>query len=169
MAGALKRLFSEILEPEVPWVDHIETLISRALGGGSRDWKEPDPWFIGRDIFAPKKSGLGAGWIVVWGDTSGSRGDDEIASNLAELAGILDDVTPQRITVIWCDAAIDYIDEVTEAGDLAHIKARGTAGGGGTSVQPVMDWINEQNMDTPDLFIGFTDGYVTFPRSRSSR
>lgn len=163
MAAALKRMFQDILEPEIPWIEHIETLINRTVGGGSHDWKRPDEWFIGRDIFQPHKSGLGAGWIVVWGDTSGSRSVSEITSNMAELAGILDDVQPERLTVVWCDAAIDYIDEITDPIDLAHIKSRGTAGGGGTSMMPVLDWIKEQNFETPDLFIGFTDGYVLFP------
>lgn len=163
MAAALKRFFEEILEPEVPWLDHIETLINRAVGGGGHNWNHPDEWFIGRDIYQPHKAGRGAGWIVVWGDTSGSRSNVELASNMAELAGILDDVNPQRLTVLWCDAAIDYVDEISDPMDLAAIKARGTKGGGGTSVQPVFDWI-KNHFDTPDLFIGFTDGYVSFPR-----
>lgn len=163
MAASMKRMFQEILEPEVPWIDYIQTLIQRATGGGSHNWKEPDPWFIGRDIYQPKRSGVGAGWIVIWGDTSGSRSDAELASNMAELAGIMDDVTPQRLTVLWCDAAIDYIDEIDDPMDLAKIKSRGTGGGGGTSMQPVLDWIDNQ-MEVPDLFIGFTDGYVTFPK-----
>lgn len=162
MAGALKRMFQSILEPEVNWIDHIQTLMNRVVGDGGYDWTQPDPWFAVLDIYSPTPTGRGAGWIVVWGDTSGSRDDREIASNLAELAGMLDDVQPQRLTVLWCDAAIDYVDEITDPMDLAHIQARGTSGGGGTSVDPVMDWINEQG-DTPDLFIGFTDGYVSFP------
>jgi len=103
----------------------------------------------------------------VWGDTSGSRSDQEITSNLAELAGILDSVHPKRLTVIWCDAAIDYIDEVEDPMDLQNIKARGLAGGGGTSMMPVLDWIANE-FETPDLFIAFTDGAVTFPRREPS-
>ena len=162
IGAGLKRMFQEILEPEVAWTDYIETLIKRVCGGGDHNWKEPDEWFIGRDIFQPKKAGTGAGWIVVYGDTSGSRSDSELASNMAELAGMLDDVQPQRITVLWCDAKVDFIDEIEDACDLAKIKARGTGGGGGTSMMPVLEWIENQ-MEVPDLFIGFTDGYVDFP------
>lgn len=162
MSAALKRMFQTILEPEVPWIDHIHTLINRTVGDGGYDWTQPDEWFSVLDIYSPKPTGRGAGWIVVWGDTSGSRSDQELASNMAELAGILDDVQPQRLTVLWCDAAIDYIDEIDDPMDLANIQARGTKGGGGTSMQPVLDWIDEQG-DTPDLYIGFTDGFVSFP------
>jgi predicted metal-dependent peptidase len=162
MAGALKRMFQEILEPEVPWIDHIQTLINRVTGDGGYDWTIPDPWLAVLDIYQPSSTGRGAGWIVVWGDTSGSRNDAEIASNLGELAGILDDVMPERLTVLWCDAAVHYIDEIADPMDLLAIKARGTGGKGGTSVHPVLEWIDEQG-ETPDLFIGFTDGYVAFP------
>ncbi len=81
---------------------------------------------------------------------------------MAELAGIMEDVNPQRLTVLWCDAKVHYVDELTDPMDLAHIQARGTGGHGGTSMQPVLDWIAEQD-EVPDLFIGFTDGYVSFP------
>lgn len=162
LPGGMSRLFQSLLEPEVYWLDYIETLIQRHTGSGCRDWREPDPWFIGRDIYLPKKTGYGAGWIVIWGDTSGSRNDAEITSNLAELQGILEDVNPKRLTVLWCDANIDYVDEIEDPSDLAGIQARGSGGGGGTDFQPVLDWIGEQG-ETPELFIGFTDGYVSYP------
>lgn len=161
MPGALKRLFKEILEPEVSWLDHIQTMINRAVGDGGYDWQQPDPWLAVHDIYSPKPTGHGAGWIVIWGDTSGSRSDLELQSNMRELAGMLEDVQPERLTVIWCDAEIGHVDEITDVMDLEAIKARGVSGGGGTEMGPVLDWIEKEG--TPDLFIGFTDGYVDFP------
>lgn len=164
MAGALKRMFQTILEPEVPWIDHIETLINRTVGDGGIDWSQPHPYWGAYDFFVPGETGKGAGWIVVWGDTSGSRNDAELASNMAELAGIMEAVNPERLTVLWCDADINNVDELTDPADLAHIQARGTGGGGGTDYEPVIDWIRDNgNGAVPDLFVGFTDGYVSFP------
>lgn len=164
MAASLKRMFKQLLEPEVPWIDHIETLINRVCGDGGYDWTTPDPWMAVHEFFSPSPTGHGAGWIVIWGDTSGSRSDQELASNMAELGGIMEAVNPQRLTVLWCDADIDYIDELTDPMDLAKVQARGAGGGGGTSYQPVLDWIKKNGEGDPDLFIGFTDGYVTFPK-----
>lgn len=163
MAGALKRMFETILEPEINWVDHIQTLINRVCGDGGYDWTHPDEWFSVLDIYSPKPTGTGAGHIVVWGDTSGSRSDSELASNMAELSGMLSDVNPARLTVLWCDARIAFIDEIEDPMDLEHIKARGTGGRGGTSIQPVIDWIAQLD-EPPDLLIAFTDGYVDFPK-----
>lgn len=165
MAAALKRMFQKILEPEVDWRDHIATIINRITGTGGWNWKQPDEWWTPHDFYSPRRSGRGAGWIVVWGDTSGSRGDDELASNMGELAGILEDLRPARLTVVWCDAAPSYIDELSDAGDLKGIQARGVGGGGGTDQEPVFKWMADQP-DKPDLYIGFTDGFVDFPKKQ---
>lgn len=163
--GALNRFFNEILEPIVPWTDHIRGIFNRKVGTGSWNWKKPDRRFIVQDIYLPSRSGNGAGWIVCWGDTSGSIGEDEMCRYMAELGAIIDDCQPKRITVLWCDDTIHKIDEIEEAIDLETIKHAGTqGGGGGTDVHPVFDWISEHN-DAPEVFIGFTDGHVRFPKN----
>jgi predicted metal-dependent peptidase len=161
--GSMKHMFDEILEPKVNWVDHIETMCKRLLGTGSYNWKKPDRRFIGRDLWLPGRGGEGAGWLVIWGDTSGSIGDDQLNKYLGELKGMLEDVKPRRLTVIWCDAKIEYVDELTDMADLDKVKARGTGGRGGTSVRPVFDWISENRDGPPDMFIGMTDGEFSWP------
>lgn len=162
-SGALNRMFEQMLNPVVPWTEHIRGIFNRKVGSGSYNWKRPDRRFIVRDIHMPSRSGNGAGWIVCWGDTSGSIGQDELCKYLAELGSIVEDCAPQRITVVWCDADIHKIDEIEEASDLETIKHAGTGGGGGgTDCTPVFDWIAEHT-EKPEVFIGFTDGYVDFP------
>lgn len=162
--GSLNRFFEKVLNPVVPWTDHIRGIFNRKVGSGSYNWKKPDRRLIMRDIFMPSRSGNGAGWIVCWGDTSGSIGKAELCSYMAELASIVDDCKPTRITVLWCDDEVHKVDEIEEAGDLETIKHAGTqGGGGGTSVHPVLEWIDAQGGERPEVFIGFTDGCVTFP------
>jgi predicted metal-dependent peptidase len=168
MAGALKRMFKDILEPEVPWTDHIRGIFNRKVGSGSYNWRKPDRRYIWQDIALPSKSGNGAGWVVVWCDTSGSISQLELSKYLAELGAIVDDCCPKRLSICWCDAAIHRVDELAEASDMAAMKASldkdGAGGGGGTSVTPVMDWI-DTHQERPEVFIGFTDGYVSFPKN----
>lgn len=161
-SGALQRMFEQLLNPVVPWTEHIRGIFNRKVGSGSYDWRRPDRRFIVRDIHFPSRSGNGAGWVVCWGDTSGSIGNDELAKYLAELSSIVEDCMPQRLTVVWCDAAIQRIDEVEEPADLEKIRYDGAPGGGGTDCTPVFDWIAEHT-EKPEVFIGFTDGYVDFP------
>lgn len=163
--GSLNRFFEQILNPVVPWTDHIRGIFNRKVGSGSYNWRKPDRRLIVRDIYMPSRSGNGCGWIVCWGDTSGSIGEAEMCRYMAELASIIDDCKPTRITVCWCDDKIHKIDEIEEAGDLETIKHAGTqGGGGGTDCMPVFDWIGE-HLEKPEVFIGFTDGHVTFPPS----
>lgn len=162
MAGDLMRMFQEIIQPEIPWTEHIRGIFNRRIGSGSYDWRRPDRRFIVRDLHLPSRSGHGAGWLVVWGDTSGSIGKKELEKYLGELGGIIEDVRPRRLTVIWCDASIHHVDECEDATDLYKIKARGVGGGGGTSCIPVFDWI-ANHTEAPDAFIGFTDLFVTLP------
>lgn len=162
MAGDLQRMFGEIITPEIPWTEHIRGIFNRRIGSGSYDWRRPDRRFIVRDLHLPSRSGHGAGWIAVWGDTSGSIGKAELEKYLGELGGIIEDVRPRRLTVLWCDAHIHQIDECEDATDLFKIKQRGVGGGGGTEVIPVFDWI-AQHTEAPDAFIGFTDLFVDLP------
>ncbi len=168
MAGALMRMFEKVLNPKVPWTDHIRGIFNRKVGSGSYDWRRPDRRFICRDLYMPSRSGNGAGWVVVWGDTSGSIGEAELCQYIAELGAIVEDCMPQRLTICWCDDALieENIDELSEPSDMQGLKAKvastGVMGGGGTSVEPVFEWIANQQ-GKPEVFIGFTDGYVSFP------
>lgn len=161
--GALQHMFDEILAPKIDWTEHIETICKRVMGAGSYNWKKPDRRFIGRDLWLPGRGGEGAGWLVVWGDTSGSIGENDLNRYLGELRGMIEDLDPKRLTIIWCDAQIHRVDEITDMADLARVKAEGCGGRGGTSIEPVFDWIAEQRGETPDMFIGMTDGELRFP------
>ena len=165
MAGALARMFKDILEPEVPWTEHIRGIFNRRVGSGSYNWRRPDRRFIVRDLYLPSRSGFGAGWVCVWGDTSGSIGAAELERYMGELSGIIDEVKPKRLTVLWCGAKIHKIDEIEDAADLMRVKCRGVKGGGGTSCDPVFRWVDQHAHEPPDAMVCFTDGYVSFPKN----
>ena len=97
---------------------------------------------------------------MIWGDTSGSRSDSDIASSIAEIAGIIADTQPKRLTVLWGDADIANVEEIDDASDLTKLDPRG---GGGTDIEPALEWIEQNCEEPPDMFMPFTDGYLTFP------
>lgn len=167
LPGALERLFGEILNPKVDWRDKIAALFARKVGSGSYNWRSPDRRLIVRDIYAPGRSGFGAGDVVVAVDTSGSIGPKELDMFFAEMAGILEDVRPKRLVVVWCDAQVHRVDEVEEAGDLNHVRAKGAPGGGGTSFVPVFEEVKKMGI-TPDALVYLTDGYGSFPQHEPS-
>lgn len=160
LPAALERMFSDILEPEVAWQDMIRALFARKVGAGGYDWRKPDRRLIQRDIYAPQRSGNGCGDVVVAVDTSGSIGQRELDVFFGEMRGILEDVRPNRLHLVWCDAKVHHVDELDQASDLMGLKPHG---GGGTDFRPVFEWVFENNV-TPDCLVYLTDGMGYFPQ-----
>jgi predicted metal-dependent peptidase len=158
----LNRALSAVLEPKVDWREQIQALFARKIGSGTFDWRRPDRRLITRDIYAPGRSGYGAGTVVVGVDTSGSVGPSELDMFMAEMAGILEDVRPKRMVIIWCDAKVHRVDEAEEASDLNVLRAKGAPGGGGTDFRPVFDRIEKDGLQ-PEALVYLTDGIGSFP------
>jgi predicted metal-dependent peptidase len=159
LSANLERLLGEIVEPTVQWQDHIRALFARKIGAGGYDWRKPDRRLIQRDIYAPQRSGNGCGTIVVGVDTSGSIGQKILDVFFGEMRGILDDVRPTEIHVVWCDAKVHKVDTVDDSQDISSLKA---AGGGGTRFEPVFEWIEKEGI-TPEALVYLTDGLGSFP------
>jgi predicted metal-dependent peptidase len=155
----IERVFDELLTPQVYWGDEVKAAVARRVGSGSSDWRRADRRLIVRDIYAPGRSGHGCDTIVLGMDTSGSMGQREFDTIGAEMLGILEDLRPKRILVLWCDAKVHSMQEVTDAGDVSYLKPQG---GGGTDFRPVFRWIEEHGVE-PDALIYFTDMYGDFP------
>jgi predicted metal-dependent peptidase len=166
LPAGVARAFGEMLEPQVDWRDHIRALMARRLGSGGRSWKRLDRRLAVRGIGAPGKVGYGTGVVVVGVDTSGSIGPKEVDMFFAEMAGILEDVKPERLYIMWCDAKVHRVDECEEAGDLNALRCQGAPGGGGTSFVPVFEEI-ERLQIRPEALVYLTDGMGTFPQQPS--
>lgn len=159
LPASLERLLSEVVSPTVAWQDHIRAFFARKVGSGSYDWKRGDRQLLNRDIFHPRRSGNGCGEVVVAIDTSGSIGQRELDVFFGELVGILDDVRPTKVHVMWCDAKVHKVDEVEESSDVNTLKP---AGGGGTSFIPVFEEIEKRDI-YPEALVYLTDGMGSFP------
>lgn len=162
LPAGLERLLSEVIDPQVSWQDHIRAFFARKVGGGGYDWRKPDRRLITREpraIVAPQRSGNGCDTIVVGIDTSGSIGQRQLDTFFGELRGIIGDLQPEMVYVVWCDAKVHKVDECTETEDVGGLKA---AGGGGTAFEPVFDWIEQEGI-TPDALVYMTDGLGSFP------
>lgn len=159
LPAGLERVFGEILEPTASWQDLIRAFFARKVGGGSYDWVKPDRRYMLRDIYTPSRSGHGAGTVAVAIDTSGSIGQRELDQFFGELRGIIEEVRPQRVLVMWCDAQVHKVDEIFDVSDIGGLKPHG---GGGTDFRPVFDWLFDNNI-VPEALVYLTDGYGSFP------
>ena len=161
--AAFEQHFGKMLEPKVDWTEHLKAMIARKVGSGGYDFRRPDRRLIVRDIVAPGRSGHGAGTIVLGLDTSGSIFGDPTLINrwMAELMGIFQDVRPREIHVVECDAGVQRVTVMTDAGDINELQV--LKGGGGTDFNPVFDYVTQEDI-TPDCLLYLTDGYGAFPK-----
>jgi predicted metal-dependent peptidase len=159
-------MLDKINEPVIDWSDKFHGAFTRKVGDWRYNWRKPDRRLITRDIIAPAKSRYGAGDIFIAGDTSGSMSQKEISQCLGIVAGVLEQVSPRRLAVIWCDNQVRRVDEVEDVFDLERIQKEGTSGGWGTSFVPVFDWIKNNTDETPSALIYFTDGDGDFPTEK---
>lgn len=172
----LERRLGELLTPKVTWSEHIRSLFARKVGSGGNDWRRPERRLISRPflphtelmpsceaVFAPGRSGNGCNTVVVAVDTSGSIGPKILDQFFGEMSGIIDDVRPRRIVVMWCDAKVHRVDEVEEASDLTNLRSKGAPGGGGTAFEPVFKEVSKMGLE-PDALVYLTDGLGSFPK-----
>lgn len=163
MPAGMERLFGAIIEPEVDWTDKVLGFFARNTGSGTYNWRKVDRRLIVRDIVAPGRTGFGAGAVVVGLDTSGSIGQAELDVFFGEMSGILNDVNPQVVYLMYCDARVHAVEEIVDLDDLTNVRQKKAPGGGGTAFEPVFDMIREMDIQ-PDALIYLTDGYGSFPK-----
>jgi len=173
LPAALRALLGEILDPKVSWQDKLKSTMLRHGGDPMLDWSQPDKRHISRPspydpiVFA-RQGHMGAGTVVIGYDTSGSCVNPDVQQRFfSEMAGIVDELNPQRLIVVWCDADVQRVDDLEEIDDLEGLRAEinelgGAPGGGGTDFCPVFEWV-EENEIIPDMMVYLTDTYGSFP------
>lgn len=159
MPASLLHQFEMILKPVVAWQDHIQGLLARKVNGSGYDFRRLDRRLITRGIGAPGKSGHGCGTVVVGADSSGSiyAVPQLIERVFAEAAGILEELNPRQLVVMWCDAEVQRVDVIEDPADLAACYYKGAEGGGGTRFMPVFEKIEEMELDDVDAVVYLTD------------
>jgi predicted metal-dependent peptidase len=159
MPASLLKQFETLLKPNVPWQDHIQGLLRRKVNGSGYDFRRLDRRLITRGIGAPGKSGHGCGTVVVGADSSGSiyAVPQLIERVFAEVAGMLEELNPRQLVVMWCDAEVQRVDVIEDPQDLAECYYKGASGGGGTRFMPVFEKIDELELEDVDAVVYLTD------------
>lgn len=168
--GAVKLLLDEIIHPKVPWEQHLRSTMTRKAGEPKLDWRHRNRRLAGREepLFFAKMGRKGAGTIIVGYDTSGSCCSSAVQQRFfGEMGGIVADLNPELLIVVWCDAKVQRVDELSSPTDLVELRndinrAGGAPGGGGTAFEPVFDWVKKRQL-RPDMLVYLTDTQGSFP------
>lgn len=160
LPAALEEALGRIKEVSTDWRDHMRALLDKAAGMGSYDWRTPDRRMISRPvdpIFAPGRRGFRCRLLVVVGDSSGSINQPTEEMFMSQLAGMIDDLAPQRILFAWVDARVHGWQELSDLDEAEELAKRGAKGRGGTDFRPPFAEIEAMG-ETPDALIYLTDG-----------
>lgn len=164
LPASLQRLVEEIVEPQVDWREHIRQLMMGHVGSRRESWERLNRrrLVLNPLVFMPGKRGYGCETVAVVIDNSGSIGERELSAFFGEVSGIVNDIKPKRVILIWCDARVQQVDEARSLDELCAIRAKGSPGGGGTSFIPPFEWL-EENHIKPETLVYLTDGYGQWP------
>ena len=152
----VKSLLDKIKQSKVEWQDVLRRFIG---GDNSEDYsfrRVHRKTYHSYGMFAPSSEKIGVGDIVVACDTSGSVSDEELSQFLSEIRAISEDMHPTSVTVISCDSRIRHVERY-EKGE--EIKDLNSSGRGGTCVQPVFRYLEDENVQF-DTLVYFSDMYI---------
>ena len=105
----------------------------------------------------------GVGEVAIAVDCSGSVSARQLRLFEAEVRSILEGQRPERVYVLYFDAAVHKV-ETYEAGQRVDLNP---VGGGGTEFGPCFEWLDERGI-RPQTLVFLTDLYGSFPPVRSS-
>lgn len=168
LPGSMEGIVQDILEPRLNWRVLLRNFIQSAVKNNYRI-VPPNKKHLWRNIYLPSVTGekLEIAFAV---DTSGSmtgrrqkRGVtyEEFMEGIAEVKGITEQFEDYVVHFYMADAAVQEYLELTPYETWPEKMREGR---GGTDFRPVLDHIQENNLDISCL-VYFTDCYGYFPDS----
>lgn len=156
----LPRQLAEVLEPVVDWRAHMAEFVTSTIKGNEEaTWHRYNRKRIADDYYLPSTHKVSPTEVIVAIDTSGSISDKQIAEFTAELASICEGCSPDRVRVLWWEYNVASEQVFVEAQYSNLRDLLKPAGGGGTRVSCVSDYITLKGY-VPDCVVVLTDGYV---------
>jgi predicted metal-dependent peptidase len=142
---------SEIINPLVDWRSVLWPFC-QSLINDDYTWRKPNRAYISEDEYLPSMHNEAAGHLVIIADSSGSC-REEYPQFMSEMAAIHSDLTPEKVTILHVDAAVQHVKEVERYDQFPIDEMKG---GGGTRFSPAFNWINEHAPDA-DAVVYLTD------------
>lgn len=162
LPATLERFATELVKTQVTWQELLRHHISRNAGRDAASWSRPHRRrLITQQIFYPSYTGFAAGDLFIVIDTSGSIGQTELNTFLAEVDEICNSTMPSSVSIVGCDAAMGEVHVLGEGEALLNNPPK-LGGGGGTDFNPPFEYLEKEGFK-PATLLYFTDMYGPFP------
>lgn len=156
LPAAIKQLVEEMRKPQIDWSEVAERFIGGEYPFDYSQRRVNRRMLSMTGVFCPTIDKFGAGDIVYACDTSASVNDVELQQALGEINALSEDYGATSITVITFDTKVQSAVEYDAGCAVTDIKVQGR---GGTAVQPVFDYIEDNDIQCDKLIV-FTDGGI---------
>ena len=162
--ASMRRLVDRIKHPPVDWKSALRRFVQMSARL-DYDWMRPNSRYAVHGLYLPAMRSEQMPSLVVAVDTSGSICDQTLALFGNEVQSIMDDVRPESVHVIYCDAAIAKVERYYPGEPLVL----GGYGGGGTDFRPVFEYVKEKLDDDVCCIVYLTDLFGAFPDEKDVR
>jgi predicted metal-dependent peptidase len=154
--GELGRYVKNLVKPEMPWHRILRNLTS-GLAKDDYSMRRPNRRVMAKYII-PSLYSEKLMHIATATDVSGSILQKQFDHFVSEAGHIFKSLNPQELTFLQFDHVLYSPDTLHNLQDLGKVKFHG---GGGTNIEPVMEWAKKNK---PACLIVFTDGEYPAPR-----
>lgn len=156
-------VLDRVINPMLPW----NTILQNYLTDYAKDdysFRRANKRFLPK-YYLPTAYSESIGHIAIAVDCSGSVTDEEFNVFIGKIDEIQKTTHPKKITVVAFDSEIKSVQTLTDDED-AFTKLE-FVGRGGTRIEPVLDWAEENK---PTVMLIFTDGefYQKEPKSKDT-
>jgi predicted metal-dependent peptidase len=159
MPAGLDRTMEGVAEAAVDWRELLRRLWSETIAA-DYSWMRPNRRHLWTGLYLPGVVREGMGEVVIAVDCSGSICARQLRLFESEARSILEGQRPERVYVLYFDAAV-HKAEIYEAGQRIALNP---VGGGGTEFSPCFEWLDERGI-RPQTMVFLTDLYGSFPPS----
>lgn len=156
LPGAGEWLVEQIRKPKVNWREILREFVTEAARS-EMSWVPPNRRYIHQGLYLPGPSGKQMGEMVVLIDASGSCSGPLQDAFATEFTGIVEDLRPSRVHLIYWDTVLQGHREFDPDDELVFEPH----GFGGSVFDEVWQYIADQGI-APACLVGLTDLYVRF-------
>jgi predicted metal-dependent peptidase len=159
-AGGRSLELEDLLNPQVNWREVLREYVKSICSGkDASSWRKVNRRFLSSDTYMPTLVSERVGHLVVAVDTSGSIGGHELSNFLSEVKSIADEVTPDKVDLLYWDGEVAGHEEYDSSTVASIVDSTKPRGGGGTSPSCVSRYLKDKGIK-PECVIMLTDGYV---------
>jgi predicted metal-dependent peptidase len=160
--AGLNRTLEGAAEATVDWRELLRRLWSEMIPD-DYSWMRPNRRHLWTGLYLPGVIREGVGEVAIAVDCSGSVSARQLRLFEAETRSILEGQRPERVYVLYFDAAVHKVDTY-EAGQRIDLNP---VGGGGTEFGPCFEWLDKRGI-RPQTLVLLTDLYGSFPPAAPS-